>query len=103
MIIDGFTAIYIFTLAAFTGYEVIHQVPVILHTPLMSGSNFIHGLILIGAIIALAGSNNNIERIIGFISVLFATINVVGGYVLTIRMLKMFKPKEDSNYSNYPN
>lgn len=91
MIIDGFIAIYLFTLAAFTGYEVISKVPVILHTPLMSGSNFIHGLVLIGAIIALGYANTVTEEVIGFIAVLLAAGNAVGGYVVTIRMLEMFK------------
>ncbi len=93
MIIDGFAAIYIFTLAAFTGYEVISRVPVILHTPLMSGSNFIHGLVLIGAVIALGYANSNSEKLIGFIAVLLATGNAVGGYLVTVRMLEMFKSK----------
>lgn len=83
--------LYIFMLAAFTGYEVISRVPVILHTPLMSGTNFIHGIILIGAMIALGQSTTLMEQIIGFIAVLIATINVVGGYVVTERMLEMFK------------
>lgn len=91
MVIDGFTAIYIFTLAAFTGYEVIGRVPVILHTPLMSGSNFIHGLVLVGAIIALGQATTLTEQIIGFIAVFLGAGNAVGGYVVTVRMLEMFK------------
>lgn len=91
MVIDSFTAIYIFTLAAFTGYEVISRVPVILHTPLMSGSNFIHGLVVVGAILALAHAVTTPEKIIGFISVFLAAGNAVGGYVVTVRMLEMFK------------
>ena len=91
MAIDWFTAIYIFTLAAFTGYEVIGRVPVILHTPLMSGSNFIHGLVLVGAIIALGHATSLTGQIIGFISVFLAAGNAVGGYVVTVRMLEMFK------------
>lgn len=97
MTLDGFTAIYLFTLAAFTGYEVISRVPVILHTPLMSGSNFIHGLVLIGAIIALGYTTTTTGQIIGFIAVLLATGNAVGGYVVTVRMLEMFKPKEEKH------
>lgn len=97
MNLDGFTAIYLFTLAAFTGYEVISRVPVILHTPLMSGSNFIHGLVLIGAIIALGYTTTTIGQIIGFIAVLLATGNAVGGYVVTVRMLEMFKTKEEKH------
>jgi H+-translocating NAD(P) transhydrogenase subunit alpha len=91
MIIDGFIALYIFTLAAFTGYEVISRVPVILHTPLMSGSNFIHGLVLVGAIIALGNATTLTEQIMGFIAVFLAAGNAVGGYVVTVRMLQMFK------------
>jgi len=97
MIIDGFTAIYLFTLAAFTGFEVISRVPVILHTPLMSGSNFIHGLVLIGAVIALGNATTIIEITIGFIAVLLATGNAIGGYVVTVRMLEMFKSKTKIN------
>ena len=97
MIIDGFIAIYLFTLAAFAGYEVISRVPVILHTPLMSGSNFIHGLVLIGAMIALGYATTTTEIIIGFVAVLLATGNAVGGYVVTVRMLEMFKSKDSTN------
>ena len=97
MIIDGFIAIYLFTLAAFAGYEVISRVPVILHTPLMSGSNFIHGLVLIGAMIALGSATTLTEIIIGFVAVLLATGNAVGGYVVTVRMLEMFKSKDSTN------
>lgn len=93
MTIDGFTAIYFFTLAAFTGYEVISKVPVILHTPLMSGSNFIHGLVVVGGMIALGYATNPTEQLIGFISVLLGTGNAVGGYFVTVRMLEMFKSK----------
>lgn len=91
MMIDGFTAIYLFTLAAFTGYEVISRVPVILHTPLMSGSNFIHGLVLVGAMISLGYADTTIAKVVGFIAVLLAAGNAVGGYVVTVRMLEMFK------------
>src|SRR5579863_9691484 len=93
--IEGFiTFLYIFMLAAFTGYEVINRVPVILHTPLMSGTNFIHGIILIGAMIALGSAHTIVELIIGFFAVLIATINVVGGYVVTERMLTMFQSEK---------
>jgi NAD(P) transhydrogenase subunit alpha len=86
--------LYVFMLAAFTGYEVISRVPVILHTPLMSGTNFIHGIILIGAMVALGHANSSLEQTIGFIAVLIATINVVGGYIATERMLTMFKTEQ---------
>ncbi|MFA6409790.1 MAG: NAD(P) transhydrogenase subunit alpha [Gammaproteobacteria bacterium] len=100
MTIDGFTAIYLFTLAAFTGYEVISKVPVILHTPLMSGSNFIHGLVLIGAIIALGYADTVSAEIIGFIAVLLAAGNAVGGYVVTVRMLEMFQSSKAKGGQN---
>jgi NAD(P) transhydrogenase subunit alpha len=91
----GMSALYILMLAAFTGYEVISRVPVILHTPLMSGSNFIHGIVLVGAMIALGKASTPVEQLIGFIAVLIATINVVGGFVVTERMLEMFKSSKD--------
>jgi NAD(P) transhydrogenase subunit alpha len=88
-----FISLYIFMLAAFTGYEVISRVPVILHTPLMSGSNFIHGIVLVGAMAALGVADTPAEKVIGFIGVMLAAANVVGGYVSTERMLGMFKRK----------
>ncbi len=87
----GIIALYIFMLAAFTGYEVIARVPVILHTPLMSGSNFVHGIVLVGAMVALGSATTLAEKIIGFVGVLLATGNTVGGYAVTERMLEMFK------------
>jgi NAD(P) transhydrogenase subunit alpha len=89
--IDGFIALYIFMLAAFTGYEVISRVPVILHTPLMSGSNFVHGIVLVGAMVALGAAAGPVEQVIGFVGVALAAGNAVGGYVVTERMLEMFK------------
>ncbi|EDY86212.1 pyruvate kinase [gamma proteobacterium HTCC5015] len=94
MVIEGFTALYIFMLAAVAGYEVISKVPVILHTPLMSGSNFVHGIVVVGAIIALAGAHTLAEQIIGFVGVFMAAGNAAGGYVATDRMLEMFKSKD---------
>lgn len=93
--IEGINALYIFMLAAFVGYEVISRVPVILHTPLMSGSNFVHGIVLVGAMIGLGHANTGLEKTVGFIAVLIATINAVGGYVVTERMLEMFKSSKD--------
>jgi H+-translocating NAD(P) transhydrogenase subunit alpha len=93
--IDGYIAIFIFMLAAFTGYEVISRVPVILHTPLMSGSNFVHGIVVVGAMVALGAAETTPERIIGFVAVLLGTANAVGGYVVTERMLEMFKSSQD--------
>ncbi|WP_440997612.1 NAD(P) transhydrogenase subunit alpha [Arhodomonas sp. SL1] len=95
MVIEGFVALYIFMLAAFTGYEVITRVPVILHTPLMSGSNFVHGIVIVGAMVALGHAESVTEQIIGFIAVLLAAGNAVGGYVVTERMLEMFKSKDE--------
>ncbi len=90
---EGFAAVYIFMLAAFTGYEVIARVPVILHTPLMSGSNFVHGVVLVGAMVALgqADPESSLQLAIGFFAVLLGAANAAGGYVVTERMLGMFK------------
>ena len=87
-------ALYIFMLAAFTGYEIIAKVPVILHTPLMSGSNFIHGVVVVGAMIALGQAESLTEQVIGFFAVALGAANAAGGYVVTERMLGMFKKKE---------
>lgn len=88
LLIDYITT---FVLAAFVGIEVISKVPTILHTPLMSGSNAIHGIILIGAIAIEAGAKGSLQISLGFVAVILATINVVGGFVVTDRMLQMFK------------
>jgi NAD(P) transhydrogenase subunit alpha len=89
------TALTIFVLAIFVGFEVIAKVPPTLHTPLMSGSNAISGITIIGALV-LAGQiqNPQLSKILGFVAVVFATINVVGGFLVTDRMLKMFKKKK---------
>src|SRR5579862_6367544 len=91
MTADVWTALFIGLLAAFVGYEVISRVPVILHTPLMSGSNFVHGIVLVGAIVALGNAHTTLEKSIGFVGVLLAAGNAVGGYVVTERMLEIFK------------
>lgn len=88
---EGFLALYILMLAAVAGYEVIGKVPAVLHTPLMSGSNFIHGIVLVGAMVALGQAEGLLEQSIGFIAVFLAAGNVIGGYVVTERMLQMFK------------
>lgn len=85
--------VYIFMLAAFTGYEVISRVPVILHTPLMSGSNFVHGVVLVGAMFALGHAETPLQLILGFLAVLLGAANAAGGYVVTERMLGMFNAK----------
>lgn len=86
---------YILILSIFLGIEVISKVPSILHTPLMSGANAIHGVVIVGAVIVmgLADSNDYISLILGFIAVILGTLNVVGGFVVTDRMLEMFKKK----------
>lgn len=88
---DGFLYLYVFLLAAFTGYEIIGRVPVILHTPLMSGSNFVHGIVLVGAMVVLGHADTTAEKVIGFLAVLMGAGNAAGGYVVTERMLAMFK------------
>ena len=85
--------VYIFVLAAFTGYEVISRVPVILHTPLMSGSNFVHGVVLVGAMFALGHAEGTFQLTLGFLAVLLGAANAAGGYVVTERMLGMFTAK----------
>jgi H+-translocating NAD(P) transhydrogenase subunit alpha len=87
---DIATAVYIALLAAFTGYEVITRVPVLLHTPLMSGSNFIHGIVLVGAMVALGVAQTPLEQVVGFVAVVMGAMNVTGGYVVTERILQMF-------------
>lgn len=84
------TAVCIVMLAAFTGYVVISRVPVILHTPLMSGSNFIHGIVLVGAMVALGLATTPLEQAIGFVAVILGAANVTGGYIVTERILQMF-------------
>ena len=83
-----------FVLAIFLGFEVITKVPPILHTPLMSGSNAISGITLIGAVISAGSQHTTLTTILGFLAVVFATINVMGGFMVTHRMLGMFKKKE---------
>jgi H+-translocating NAD(P) transhydrogenase subunit alpha len=87
--------ITIFVLAAFVGYEVISKVPSILHTPLMSGSNAIHGIILVGTMLVLGQAHGAAQLTLGFLAVVLATLNVVGGFVVTDRMLEMFKGRSE--------
>jgi NAD(P) transhydrogenase subunit alpha len=86
--------ISIFVLAVFVGFEVVSKVSSTLHTPLMSGANAIHGVILVGAIIVADKAANNLELGLAIAAIVLATINVVGGFVVTDRMLEMFKPKK---------
>ena len=83
--------LYVFVLAAFTGYMVISRVPPLLHTPLMAATNAISGISLVGSIIAAGSRANNVATILGFIAVIAATSNIVGGFIIVDRMLKMFK------------
>jgi NAD(P) transhydrogenase subunit alpha len=102
MATEGFIAIYIFMLAAIAGHVIISRVPVILHTPLMSGSNFIHGIVLIGAMVVLGHADTPLEKAIGFLAVLLGAGNAAGGYVVTERMLDMFKPSRKAAPSQSP-
>ena len=84
-------ALYVFVLSIFIGFEVLNKVPPILHTPLMSGANAISGITLIGALMVAGPDNANVSTSLGLIAVILATINVVGGFMVTDRMLKMFR------------
>ncbi|NVO04305.1 MAG: NAD(P) transhydrogenase subunit alpha [Bacteroidetes bacterium] len=86
-------AIFIIILSIFLGIEVISHVPAVLHTPLMSGANAIHGVVIIGAIIVMGHAEDTLALILGFLAVVLGTLNVVGGFVVTDRMLEMFKKK----------
>jgi len=94
MAITGFVALYIFMLAAFAGWVIIGHVPAILHTPLMSGSNFVHGIVVVGGIFALLNASTLLEQIIGFFAVLLGAGNAAGGFAVTSRMLAMFKSSQ---------
>jgi NAD(P) transhydrogenase subunit alpha len=87
----SFMALYIFVLAGFVGYQVITRVPPLLHTPLMSATNAISGISLVGSLVAAGADYNRVSTILGFIAVTAATTNVVGGFMITDRMLRMFK------------
>ncbi len=90
----GFVALYVFMLAAFAGWVIIGRVPAILHTPLMSGSNFVHGIVVVGGIFALINASTVLEQAIGFCAVLLGAGNAAGGYAVTDRMLAMFQTTE---------
>ncbi len=94
MTYDILTLVTIFILSAFVGFEVISKVPSILHTPLMSGTNAIHGVVLVGSMIVLGTATSTLELTLGFIAVVLSTINVVGGFVVTDRRLEMFKGRQ---------
>ena len=85
----------ILALAIFLGFEVISKVPAMLHTPLMSGTNFIHGIVIVGALIVLGTADDTLLKIVGFVAMVLATANVVGGWFVTDRMLEMFKRRPE--------
>ena len=87
------SAVFILVLAAFVGYEVVSKVPTMLHTPLMSGANAVHGVIVVGAMLVAATADTPIAVVLAFVAVVLGTINVVGGFVVTDRMLEMFRKR----------
>jgi NAD(P) transhydrogenase subunit alpha len=87
------SALFILVLAAFVGFEVVSKVPTMLHTPLMSGANAVHGVIVVGAMLVAATAGEPVAVILGLVAVILGTINVVGGFVVTDRMLEMFKKR----------
>jgi len=89
--VSGVALLAIFVLSVFVGFEVISKVSTILHTPLMSGANAIHGIILVGAVLVTGAATNGLEIAVGLVAVVLATVNLVGGFVVTDRMLQMFK------------
>lgn len=91
---DNRDLIFIIVLSVYLGIEVISHVPAVLHTPLMSGSNAIHGVVIIGAIIVMGHAESTLALVLGFLAVILGTLNVVGGFVVTDRMLEMFKKKK---------
>ncbi|MFM1865224.1 MAG: hypothetical protein RL677_1004 [Actinomycetota bacterium] len=91
---DQLTLLTIFIMSIFVGYEVVSKVSTVLHTPLMSGANAIHGVILIGAIVVTSHAEGAVELTIGAIAIVLSAINMVGGFVVTDRMLDLFKPKK---------
>jgi NAD(P) transhydrogenase subunit alpha len=91
IVMTGFVALYVFMLAAFAGWVIIGNVPAILHTPLMSGSNFVHGIVVVGGLYALFNASTPLEQGIGFFAVLLGAGNAAGGYAVTDRMLAMFQ------------
>ncbi len=100
--ITGFVAIYIFMLAAFGGWVIIGNVPAILHTSLMSGSNFVHGIVVVGGLFTLLNAGNVTQQTIGFFAVLMGAGNVAGGYAVTDRMLAMFKTSGHPAHAAHP-
>jgi NAD(P) transhydrogenase subunit alpha len=102
MHITGFVAIYIFMLAAFAGWVIVGGVPAILHTPLMSGSNFVHGIVVVGGMYALLNATSVQQQVIGFVAVLLGAGNAAGGFAVTRRMLAMFQTTGDAKRHSKP-
>lgn len=93
---EGIALLTIFVLSIFVGFEVVSKVSTVLHTPLMSGANAIHGIVLLGGIMVTGAATGALEIALGIIAILLGAINLVGGFVVTDRMLEMFKPKKPS-------
>jgi NAD(P) transhydrogenase subunit alpha len=94
--------IWVFALAVFVGFEVISKVPVVLHTPLMSGTNAIHGIVMLGGVLVLANAHGLVLTTLGFLAVVLGAMNLFGGFVVTDRMLEMFKAKKKPAGSGKP-
>ncbi len=88
---ENIALLTIFVLSVFVGFEVIAKVPTLLHTPLMSGTNAIHGIVLVGAMLVAGSADSRLEQVLAFVAIVFGTINVVGGFLVTDRMLDMFR------------
>ncbi len=99
---DVITELTIFVLAAFVGFEVISKVPTTLHTPLMSQTNAVHGIVMLGGLIVAGYADDTLEKTIGLIAIVFGTINIVGGFMVTDRMLSMFVRKRPSTEKTSP-
>src|SRR5215212_4844851 len=94
MTMEVVLGIYVFILAIFVGFEVISRVPSVLHTPLMSATNAIHGIVVLGAMLVAGAADTTLLKGLGFVAVVFGAANVFGGFVVTDRMLEMFKPRD---------
>jgi NAD(P) transhydrogenase subunit alpha len=92
---DLIASLTIFALAVFLGFELIGRVPTLLHTPLMSGTNAIHGIVLVGAMLVAGSADSTLEQVLAFVAIVFGTVNVVGGFLVTDRMLDMFRRRPD--------
>ena len=93
---EPIASLTIFALAVFLGFELIARVPTLLHTPLMSGTNAIHGIVLVGAMLIAGSADSTLEQVLALVALIFGTINVVGGFLVTDRMLEMFRRRPDA-------